>query len=180
MDEIHTGNSNSSYEACREKSGDYSTLGSFKSSINSFLHSTLTKRTLMKTKSITELKSEDHSTELYDDDVDEDCDRKSVANFQKNYLELGQWPEVPVQVFQTFKNKYRGMKQKLKECKLQKEKTEKELKMFQNGEVPCRNCNDLKEKNSKTKAALEQAVSLSNLLLKELRKYESSNSSISE
>lgn len=133
-----------------------------------------------KTNSISELKSDENSTELCDEDVDEEIDRKSVANFQKNYLELGQWPEVPVPVFQAFKNKYRGMKQKLKTCKGEKEKMESELRKYQNGEIPCKGCSELREKNSKTKIALEQAVQLSNMLLKELKRLESRDSSISE
>jgi len=72
------------------------------------------------------------------------------------------------------------MKQKLKDCKNEKEKIEVQLKRYQNGEVPCRNCNELMEKNTKTKAALEQAVQLSNMLLKELRRMESRDSSVCE
>lgn len=137
------------------------------SSKSSFPRSTLTKT------SLSDLRSEENSTELCEEDIDEECEKKSVANFQKNYLVMGQWPEVPVPVFQAFKGKYRVMKQKLKDCKNEREKMEVQLKRYQNGEVPCRNCNELKEKNTKTKAALEQAVQLSNILLKELRKMES-------
>ena len=142
--------------------------------------SSLPRSTKTKTSSISDLKSEENSTELCEEDIDEECERKSVANFQKNYLVMGQWPEVPVPVFQAFKSKYRGMKQKLKDCKNEKEKIEVQLKRYQNGEVPCRNCNELMEKNTKTKAALEQAVQLSNMLLKELRRMESRDSSVCE
>jgi hypothetical protein len=133
-----------------------------------------------KTNSLSELKSDENSTELCEEDIDEECDKKSVANFQKNYLELGQWPEVPVPVFQAFKNKYRGMKEKLKDCKCEKEKVEEELRRYKSGEIPCKSCSELREKNSKTKIALEQAVQLSHMLLRELKRLESRDSSISE
>ena len=180
MDNMHITNSNSSYEACKDKSNDFSTVSSFKSSITSFLQTNPIRRQSNKFNSLNEFKSEDHSTEVYDDDVDEDCDKKTVANFQKNYLDLGQWPEVPVQVFQEFKNKYKSMKEKLNDCRNQKCKVENELKKYKNGEVPCRSCEILKEKNNKTKVALEQAVSLSHMLLRQLKNYDSCSSSISE
>ena len=180
MDDIHKANSNSSYEAYKDKSNDFSTIGSFKASITSFLQINPNKRPAAKINNIYGLKSEDHSTEIFDDDIDEDCDKKTVANFQKNYLELGQWPEVPIQVFQEFKNKYKIMKEKLNDCRSQKEKVQNELRKYKNGEVQCKDCVILKEKNNKTKIALEEAVSLSHLLLKQLKKYDSCGSSISE
>ena len=160
-----------------KETSTFNTAASMKSSTNS------TKSLFPfspKTSSISELRSDENSTELCDEDMDEEISRKSVANFQKNYLELGQWPEVPVPVFQNFKTKYRGMKVKLQACKGEKEKMENELRKYQNGEIPCKGCSELREKNSKTKIALEQAVQLSNMLLKELKRLESRDSSISE
>lgn len=177
---MQTLNGNSSFEGTKDKLNDTSTISSFKSSLTSLFHSSFPKRGLTKTSNISEIQSEEHSTELCEEDLDEECEKKIVANFQKNYLELGQWPEVPVPVFQAFKNKYRGMKQKLKESKEEKAKVKSQLEKYEKGEIPCRNCDLLREKNNKTKIALEQAVQLSNMLLGELRRMEIENCEESE
>ena len=180
MDKMQTINLNSSFELSKEKLNDSSTLSSFKSSLTSLFHSSFPKRTLTKNSEISEIQSEEHSTELCEEDMDEECQKGVVTNFQKNYLELGQWPEVPVPVFQAFKCKYRGMKQKLRECRAEKDRVASQLEKYEKGEVACGGCEVLKEKNSKTKEALEQAVQLSNMLLRELRMMESPSHSESE
>lgn len=177
---MQTMNPNSSLEISKEKLNDSTALSSFKSSITSLFHSSFPKRALTKNSEFSEIQSEEHSTELCEEDVDEECEKGVVANFQKNYLELGQWPEVPVPVFQAFKCKYRGMKQKLRESRAEKDRVKSQLEKYEKGEEFCGNCELLKEKNNKTREALEQAVQLSNMLLRELRMMESVDNSESE
>jgi hypothetical protein len=167
-------NLNGSYvgEHTNEKIMDLATANSLKSSLVSALKSSYPQPRLHKSSSISVIRSEDCSTELNDDDMDEDCERRTVANFQKNYLELGQWPEVPVPKFQAFKAKYRNMKMKLQECRNERDKARAVVKKYEGGRIQCRNCEVLKEKNLKTKMALEQAVQLSNLLLREVKRME--------
>jgi hypothetical protein len=179
MDEMETLNGSYSGELTGEKYIDLTTITSLKSSLASIMRSTISKKQLKKTSSISIIKSEEYSTEVLDDDVDEYCGKKNVADFQKNYLEMGQWPEVPVPKYQAFKAKYRDMKQKLQDCKVQRDTAETLLQKYENGEIECKNCENLKSKNAKTKLALEQAVQLSSLLLKEVRRMESDNYSTS-
>lgn len=197
MEEMETLNGSCSVEITGDKLIDLTTVTSLKSSLTSMFRSSLPKPKLSKASSVSIIRierdalksniykkssmgfSEEFSTELNEDDIDEYCERKSVANFQKNYLEMGQWPEVPVPKFQAFKAKYRNMKQKLKDCKADKEKAQALVKKYEAGEIPCNNCEVLKEKNSKTKIALEEAVQLSNLLLRELKRMEAGNDSLS-
>lgn len=179
MEEMETLNGSCSYEQTADKNIDLTTGTSLKSSLASVVRSSITKHPSQKSNSVSISKNEDYSTELCEEDIDEDCTRRNVADFQKNYLELGQWPEVPVPKFQAFKVKYRNMKQKLGECKIKKEKAEARLKKFENGEIQCKNCEVLKGKNAKTKLALEQAVQLSNLLLKEVKRMELASGDVS-
>lgn len=175
---METLNGSCSCEITEDKLIDLTTVPSLKSSLASLFRSSLPKPKLFKTSSISIIKSEEYSTEYNEDDLDECCNHKSVANFQKNYLEMGQWPEVPAPMFQVFKAKYRAMKQKLKNCKQEKEKAEKLVKKYKSGVIPCKNCDKLKEKHSKTKIALQEAVQLSNLLLKEVKRMEAVDDSI--
>lgn len=197
MEDIETLSGSCSVEKTGYKLLDLASISSLKSSLASFFGSSLPKPKLCKTNSVTITKrqndaftidsynkpnsgcSEEYSTELNEEEMDEYCERKSVANFQKNYLEMGQWPEVPAHKFQAFKAKYRNMKEKLQNCKIEKEKAEAVAKKYEAGEISCKNCDNLKEKNSKTKAALEQAVQLSNILLKELRRIDVNDESLS-
>ncbi|OMJ74076.1 hypothetical protein SteCoe_27096 [Stentor coeruleus] len=197
MEDIEILNESCSISKTEHKLLDLASINSLKSSLTSFFGSSFPKQKSCKNNSITITKnsndpftidddhnksnlgcSEEYSTELNEEEMDEYCERKSVANFQKNYLEMGQWPEVPAHKFQAFKAKYRNMKQKLQICKIEKEKAETVVKKYEAGDIYCKNCDDLKEKNSKTKAALEQAVQLSNMLLKELRRIDVDDDSL--
>ena len=170
-------NGSSSYELTGDKLVDLPTVSSLKSSLASLFRSSIPKIN-SKTKSVCISKNEDYSTELCEDDIDEYCEKKNVADFQKNYLELGQWPEIPVQKYNAFKIKYRNMKQKLKECKMEKNKAEAKLRKLENWEIQCKSCDSLRMNNNKTKLALEQAVQLSNILLQEVRRMELENENL--
>jgi hypothetical protein len=169
---MHTPNASCSYEQTGDRLGDLTTITSLKSSLASLFRSSFPQAKLRKTSSISVIKSEEYSTEFNEDDIDEDCVRKTVANFQQNYLALGQWPEVPVSKFQEFKTKYRNIKTKLRDCKKERDKAYDTIKKYERGKNRCVNCEVLKNKQAKTKTALEQAVQLSNLLLKEVKRLE--------
>ena len=153
MEEIETLNGSCSYEQTGDKLADLTTITSLKSSLASVFRASYPKPKLIKASSISIIKS-DYSIELNQDDVDEYCERKTVANFQKSYLELGQWPEVPAPKFQAFKAKYQEMKKKLNLCKNERNRTRDLIKRYESGKFPCRNCEVLKVKNAKTKLAL--------------------------
>ena len=90
MEEMDTLNGSYSYELTGDKYASHSALTSLKSSLASFFRSSNTpKAKLTKKNKVYEPKKEDYSTEIIDD-MDEYCEKKPIANFQKNYLEMGQ------------------------------------------------------------------------------------------
>lgn len=173
MEDFETLNKSLSYEMTGDKFLDLPTITSLKSSVASNFRGSVGKlKPNQKTNSLADVKIEEYSTEINEDDINECCEYKRIANFQRNYLEMGQWPEISASKFSTFKAKYRNLKQKFQNCKSQKEEAETLVKKYEKGEVPCKNCESLKNKNSKTKLALEQSIQLSNLLLKEIKRME--------
>ena len=90
MEEIDTLNGSYSCELTGDKFADLTTITSLKSSLASLFRSSIPKVKFPKSSKIYEIKSEDHSTEMNNEDINEYCERKCVADFQKNYLEMGQ------------------------------------------------------------------------------------------
>ena len=165
---------NGSCELPFEKLTDLTTSTSLKSSLASMFRSSLTNPKFAKGLSISVHKSEELSIEIVDDKIDEFSEPKKVANFQKNYLDLGQWPEVQAKVFQKFKVKYWKMKADLNQCRVEKRKITEEVMKYKKTELPCRSCEVLKAQGKKTKVQLEEAMKLSNLMLRQLKEMDRS------
>ena len=85
---------------------------------------------------------------------------RNPGNFQKKYLELGQWPEMNYQDQQKLKTKCKKLKSKLKESLT-------EPKPCSNPSE-CNKCLTNRTKEAVTKLALSEALQLSNILLKEV------------
>ena len=93
---------------------------------------------------------------------------KKVANFQKSYLSAGLWPEIPAKAQAQFKSDFKSL-----QCKYNNKKNS--LKQLQETSqiLPCKSCKKLKKKNVSTQLALKEAVDLSMMLLKEIKKSNS-------
>ncbi|CAG9325023.1 unnamed protein product [Blepharisma stoltei] len=99
--------------------------------------------------------------------------QRYVGNFQKNYLECGQWPDTTPDEQTNLKKKYQQLQKECGKSEAARAKLESELEAYKRGKIPCNNCKILKEKNKATKRALEEAVQLSNLLLSEVHRLDS-------
>lgn len=152
---------------------DLTTISSLKSSLTSLLRSSINQSKFFYTGTLSEIKSEELSINTDYEDIDEDCSKKTIGNFHKNYLKLGQWPEIQTPVYQRFKQKYKNLKQKLIKTKEEKEKLEGSLRRFVIlNNKSCKNCEVLKGKHEKTKSALEEAMELSKLLMLKIKNAE--------
>jgi hypothetical protein len=162
-------NGNRSYDQINDKYTNVTTATSLKSSLASMFRASLSNPKFSKGLSMSGVKSEDLSIEIVEENIDEYSEPKVIKNFQKNYLELGQWPEVQAQVFQKFKGKYRKMKKTLEDCKKESKNLSLQVEKHKKGLYPCVSCKNINEESIKTKSALEEAVKLSSKLLKELK-----------
>lgn len=155
------------------KLGDLTSASSLKSSLASILRSSLTQSRLFNTGIFSEIKNEELSLEYDYEDTDEECNKNTIGNFQKNYLEFGQWPEIRHSLMQRFKAKFWNLRRKVNKNKEEKVVLQGKLRKIRcRREVGCGNCKVLKDKCNKTKKALEEAVELSSILLREVRNME--------
>ncbi|CAG9322337.1 unnamed protein product [Blepharisma stoltei] len=96
---------------------------------------------------------------------------RNVGDFHKNYLDLGQWPDGS-RIQNDLKRKYQTLKKECAKSELTRMQLEEELDAYKKGKIECKNCEKLKEKNKKTKKALEEAVQLSSMLLSEVHRLD--------
>mmetsp|Transcript_22528 Transcript_22528/g.22261 ORF Transcript_22528/g.22261 Transcript_22528/m.22261 type:complete len:219 (-) Transcript_22528:20-676(-) len=99
--------------------------------------------------------------------------QRYVGNFQKNYLECGQWPDVTPDEQVNLKKKCQILQRECGKSEAARSRLENELDAYKSGKIPCKGCKILKEKNKVTKKALEEAVKLSGLLLNEVHRLDS-------
>jgi hypothetical protein len=95
----------------------------------------------------------------------------TVKCFQRDYLEFGLWPDMSQESQHQLKTKYKELKSSKIQSELKQVQLQQELKKA--AEQPCMNCILEKSKHQATKKALEEAVALSNLLLKKIVEMDS-------
>lgn len=91
-----------------------------------------------------------------------------VRDFQEKYLETGLWPQQSVAELRA---RYREEKARRKELETETRRLRTQL------ERPCEGCVREKESHQATKKALEEAVALSSLLLKQVMQLDSQHPS---
>jgi len=160
-------------EIIDSKLGDLTSPSSLKSSLASILRSSLSQSRFFNSGNFSEIQNSELSIELDDEGTDEGCGKNRIGNFQKNYLEFGQWPEIQYSLMQRFKAKFRTLRRKVNENKEENERLEGMLRKIRvKREAVCGNCKVLEDRCNKTKKALEEAVELSRILLWEVRNME--------
>lgn len=97
--------------------------------------------------------------------------QRYVGNFQKNYLDSGQWPDSATED-PLLKKKYQTLQKECYKSEAARLRLESELEAYRKGKIDCGNCKILKEKNRKTKIALDEAVQLSSMLLNEVHRLD--------
>ena len=98
---------------------------------------------------------------------------KGPKSFQDEYLEFGLWPDLPLQTQADLRAKYKA--QKVKTHLSQTESQQLRLELSAVTTTPCPTCAMEKAQHQHTKRALEEAVALSSVLLKQVLQMNSSS-----
>lgn len=89
---------------------------------------------------------------------------RTPANFHKQYLENGQWPEMKFEDQIKLRDRYSKLKNKLRRT---------QIEQIRYSDPPqCKKCNMYRQKNRATKEALSEALMMSNSLLREVKRLE--------
>jgi|LakMenEpi03Aug12_release.lakeMendotaPanAssembly.Ray.scaffolds.fasta_scaffold500341_2 hypothetical protein len=89
---------------------------------------------------------------------------RTPANFHKQYLEMGQWPEMKFEDQVGLRDKYSKLKNKLRRTQIEQ--------IRYSNPPPCKKCTVYQQKNIATKEALSEALMMSNSLLREVKRLE--------
>jgi len=89
---------------------------------------------------------------------------RAPANFHKEYLEMGQWPDMKFEDQVRLRDKYSKLKNKLARTQIEQ--------MRYSNPPPCKKCTVHQQKNMATKEALSEALMMSNSLLREVKRLE--------
>lgn len=91
-------------------------------------------------------------------------------DFQSRYLEAGLWPNVPRSEYKKLQKKYLDLKSQKKSLKQRFQTVRSKFRSLKKKPVVCKKCDEHRKKQAITEESLQEAVSLTQILLNEFHR----------